>query len=874
MGKLFATSNPEISEREKRNSARARKIATQGMVLLENDGTLPLKEAGRIALFGNGARYTVKGGTGSGDVNSRFVVNVEQGLEEAGFTITTKAWMDRYDKAVADAKKAYTEDVAKKLESDGMAGFWYVFNNPFHEPVIVPVTAEDVGNDEADTAIYMISRKSGEGKDRKPIEGEYELFEEEKTALKMLTENYKKVVVVLNVGAVIDTKFLRKLKGINAVLLMSQAGNIGGYALADVLLGKETPGGRLTSTWAENYLDYPGAANFSHMNGDTDDEYYNEGIYVGYRYFDSFGVNPAYPFGYGLSYTCFDVKTNNVTVEKNQVKLSVTVKNTGESYCGQEVVQVYYSAPAGKLEKPYQELAAFAKTGELAPGEEQVLEISYKVENMASYDVETASWILEPGSYYVRVGTDSRSTKVVAALALEEQVVTEKLSNRLAKEGDLELLSAKGATPYTYAAEEAEKAAAPVICIKATDIPFREAVYQGENTEIPKTDKDFMITVDDVKAGKATLDELVSQLTVEEMATLCVGTARRNMGLGAVSVVGAASRTPGAAGDTHPILEKDRNVRSMVLADGPAGLRLSKRFMADKDGNVIPGIMDTPMPGLELLMEKMPKPEIPADAINYYQYCTAIPIATLLAQTWDVKAIAEAGDIVGGEMTETGVSLWLAPGMNIHRNPLCGRNYEYYSEDPYLSGVCATVTTLGVQKHNGVGTTIKHFAFNNQEDNRMHTNANIAERAIREIYLKPFEMTVRDSRPMSIMTSYNLINGISTANSTDLLTAIARDEWGFSGIVMTDWGTTGSLAADGPKFKYDFATTAGCIKAGNDLIMPGSQEDVDKIIAAVGAKEGEVSCPITLADLQACAKRMIKIIMQSAAYEDAVPYKG
>ena len=874
MGKLFATTNPEVSEREKRNADRARKIATQGMVLLQNDGTLPLKETGKIALFGNGARYTVKGGTGSGDVNSRFVINVEQGLADAGFIITTSAWMDRYDKAVMDAKTAYTEDVAKRLETDGMAGFWYVFNNPFHEPMIVPVNEEDVKASETDVAIYIISRKSGEGKDRKPIEGEYELFEEEKAALKMLTDNYKKVIVVLNVGGVIDTKFLRGLKGINAILLMSQAGNIGGYALADVLLGKETPGGRLTSTWAENYLDYPGAAEFSHMNGNTDDEYYKEGIYVGYRYFDTFGVTPAYPFGYGLSYTSFDVKTNSVTVVKNQVKLSVTVKNTGDTYCGQEVVQVYYSAPTGKLEKPYQELVAFAKTKVLAPGEEEILEISYKVENMASYDVETASWVLESGTYYVRVGTHSRNTRIEAALQLADDVVTEKLSNRLAKEGELELLSSKDAISYTYAGEAEEKAAAPVLYLDGTDISFSQAVYQSENKEIPKTDKDFVITVDDVKSGKATLDELVSQLTVEEMATLCVGTARRDMGLGAVSVVGAASLTPGAAGDTHPILADVRNVRSMVLADGPAGLRLSKRFMADKDGNVLPGIMDTPMPGLELLMEKMPKPEIPVDAVNHYQYCTALPVATMLAQTWDVEAIEAAGDIIGEEMIEMGVTLWLAPGMNIHRNPLCGRNFEYYSEDPFVSGVCATMTTLGVQRYKGVGTTIKHFAFNNQEDNRMHTNANIGERAIREIYLKPFEMAVKDSQPMSIMSSYNLINGVSTANSRDLLTAIARDEWGFGGIVMTDWGTTGSLAADGPKFKYDFATSAGCIATGNDLIMPGSQEDVDKIVAAVGAKEGEAEYPITLADLQACAKRMINVIMQSAAYEDAKPYKG
>lgn len=867
MGKLFAKATMEVSKREERNAKRARRIATQGMVLLKNDGTLPLKEAGRVALFGNGVRYTVKGGTGSGDVNSRFVVNVEKGLSDAGFAITTGAWLDRYDRAVAEAKRIFTQDVERRLEKDGMAGFWYVFNNPFHEPVIVPVTTEDVADGETDTAVYVLSRKSGEGKDRRPLAGEYELFDEEKGALKMLVKHYRKVIVVLNTGGVIDTKFLRSLKGINAILLMSQAGNIGGYALADVLLGKETPGGRLTATWAENYLDYPGAATFSHMNGDTDEEYYQEGIYVGYRYFDTFNVTPAYPFGYGLSYTDFAVNTNQVVLEKNQVKLSVTVKNTGDTHSGREVVQVYYSAPAGRLEKPYQELAAFAKTKELAPGETQNLQITFKVEHMASYDVETASWVLEKGLYYIRVGTDSRNTAIEAALQLTEDVVTEKLSNRLDGAKEMELLSAKSATAYTYAAEKEEMEKAPVITIHPDDLSYKEAAYRTANQEIPKTDKDFVITAEDVRAGRATLDELVSQLTVEEMATLCVGTARSDMGLGAVSVVGAASTTPGAAGDTHPVLQKTRDVRSMVLADGPAGLRLSKHFKADKDGNVIPGFMDTPMPGLELLMEKMPKAEIPADAVDYYQHCTALPIATLLAQTWDVETIEAVGDIVGEEMQEFGVTLWLAPGMNIQRNPLCGRNYEYYSEDPVLSGICAAVTTKGVQRYKGLGTTIKHFAFNNQEDNRMHTNANIGERAIREIYLKSFEIAIKESQPMSIMSSYNLINGIPTANSADLLTAIARDEWGFAGVVMTDWGTTGSLAVEGETSKYSYASPAGCVKAGNDLIMPGSQPDVDNIIASVGGA-------ITLADLQACAKRIIKIIMQSAVYEDAVPYKG
>ncbi len=870
MGKLYATTNPEVSERERRNMERSRRIAAQGMVLLENDGALPLSMAGNIALFGNGARTTVKGGTGSGDVNSRFVVNVEQGLEQAGFQVATKEWLDKYDKAVEDARIAFYTDIKAKFQAEPQSAFWFLFNNPFREPVISPIEKEDIEASDTDTAIFIIARNSGEGKDRRPVEGEYDLFEEEKRAIRTLVANYKKVIVVLNVGGVIDTKFLRETEGINAVVLMSQAGNVGGHALADVLTGQVTPSGHLTATWAEDYADYPGAMEFSHMNGNVDDEYYKEGIYVGYRYFDTFNVAPAYPFGYGKSYTTFEVVTREVKVEKDSITLTVAVKNTGDIYGGREVVQVYCSAPQGRLEKPYQELVAYAKTKELAPGEEEILTICYPAERMASYDESIASWVLEAGTYYLRVGTHSRSTKAVAAINLGEEAVTQKLRNYFAKDGQWEMLSAKGVTSYSYAFEEAEKEAAPVLVLQAADVPCKEAVYRGANVEIPKKETAVSITVDDVRAGRATLDELVSQLTVEEMTELCIGTARG--GFGSTSIIGAASLTPGAAGDTTGSLEAVRNIRSMVLADGPAGLRLSKSFKVDREGKVIPGSGAAPMPGMDILFSDMPEPEIPEDAVEYYQYCTAIPIATLLAQTWDVVAIEEASDIVGEEMKELGVSLWLAPGMNIHRNPLCGRNFEYYSEDPLVSGLSAAASTLGVQKHGGVGTTIKHFAFNNQEDNRMYTNAHIDERSIREIYLKGFEIAVKEAQPMSIMTSYNLINGIHTANSVELVERVARDEWGFAGIVMSDWGTTRKRREDCDK--YSHSIPAGCIKAGNDLIMPGSQEDVDDILKSVGAKEGEADCPITLGDLQACAKRMLHIIMQSYAYEDAVPYKA
>lgn len=344
MAKLHAATTPEISEREIRNTNRSRIIAAQGMVLLENDGSLPLKnDLRKIALYGNGARHTVKGGTGSGDVNSRYVINIEQGLENAGYSVTTKPWLDRYDQAVEETKKIYDKRMLEETKT--MDVIFWMFSNPFQEPPVVEVTEEDIIGSDTDTAIYVISRNSGEGKDRSPVPGEYELFEEEKKAIAILAERYDTTILVLNVGGVIDTEFIRSTKGISAVFLMSQAGNTGGCALADVLSGQITPSGHLTSTWAKRYEDYPGASSFSHMNGNLEDEYYEEGIYVGYRYFDTFNVPPAYPFGYGLSYTEFEVKTENVTADAENVEIKVTVRNKGSMYSGREVVQIYYSAP-------------------------------------------------------------------------------------------------------------------------------------------------------------------------------------------------------------------------------------------------------------------------------------------------------------------------------------------------------------------------------------------------------------------------------------------------------------------------------------------------------------------------------------------------
>lgn len=862
MAKIYAARSDEVSDREKRNMERSRKIATQGMVLLQNDGTLPIRDKGiKIALFGSGGRRTVKGGIGSGDVNSRMTINVEQGLIEAGFNVTTAAWMDRYDAMCKENMDAYMAKFMKHIAEKGQDGITDALSNPYKEPDEPKVTQEDIDSSDTDTAIYVLARNSGEGKDRAPVPGDYELSENEKYNLGVITQAYARTIVVLNVGGVIDTKIIRQMKGINAVLLMSQAGNISGYALADILTGKETPNGHLTTTWAENYMDYPSADTFSHMNHDLDDEFYKEGIYVGYRYFDSFGIKPAYPFGYGLSYTTFSVCICCAVIVNNNVKVSVEVKNTGEEFAGKEVIQVYYSAPDGILEKPYQELAGYAKTKKLMPGEVQTVEIIFPITDMASYDEERAAYILEPGEYAIRVGTHSRNTHIAAVLVLDDEVVTKQLSNRIAADQEMQLLSVRNVKPYTYAEEEAERKNAERIEIIVSHITASPApVYGGIPAELEDSG-DLKVTLDDVRRGKASLDTLVGQLSIEEMADLCVGTARG--GFGSTSIIGAASTAcPGAAGDTTSALIDSRKVPNIVLADGPAGLRLSKAFVADSKDNIIPGLGESALGGMELLFG-MQKPARPADAVDYYQYCTAIPIATMLAQTWDIEVIEEAGDIVGEEMEEFGVSLWLAPGMNIHRNPLCGRNFEYYSEDPLISGKCAAADTRGVQKHPGCGTTIKHFALNNQEDNRSHCNEHCAERAIREIYLRGFEIAVKESQPLALMTSYNLLNGVHTANHHDLLTAVCRDEWGFQGLIMTDWGTTGGGDLNpNTSTKYGFSSAAGCIKAGNDLIMPGSKEDVEEIIHAVEDQDGHGEYPLTKGELQACARRILQTIIK------------
>ena len=786
MTQIDALKTDEIQNDEIEYQEEVRRLAGECMVILENDGVLPL-QAGtkKIALFGTGARHTIKGGTGSGDVNVRENISIAQGLERAGFKFVTEGWLDQYDRLYADAQEAEQPEI----------------------------TEADVK--EADAAIYVISRNSGEGKDRRAEKGDYYLSDRELQNIRFMTEHYKNCIVLLNVGGVIDLTSLKAIEGVQAIMLVGQTGNMGGYAVSDVLTAKTIPSGKLTDTWARSYEDYPSSATFSHRDGNLDDEYYSDGIYVGYRYFDTFGVMPLYCFGYGKSYTEFEIKTMNVTADEKQVQVEVEVTNIGDKYPGKEVVQVYYSAPDGIMEKPTQELAGFAKTKLLAPGEKDVVTITFATTDMASFDAYDAAWIMEEGEYTIRVGNSSRNTEAVAVIDLDEQVTTLQLK-RLMRDTiavrelhhmipifDIEFDFGVPAIPFR-------------IMLQAENFKKELVEYEVMRRTLMDKRKDEVLTLEDVKAGNATLDELTAQLTVEEMAELCVGTERKN---GDGNVIGSSSScVPGAAGDTTSSLLETRKVPNLIQADGPAGLRL----------------------------------EIP---------CTAIPIATTLAQSWDMDLIHRMGELVGEEMKQLHVDLWLAPGMNIHRNPLCGRNFEYYSEDPVLTGLCAATETKGVQSQKGKGTTIKHFAGNNQEDNRMFTNAHISERALREIYLKGFEIAVKTAQPYAIMTSYNLINGVHSANNYDMLQNIARDEWGFEGLVMTDWYTsqdTTEMGMVSPSGKYSHSSSVQCIKAGNDLQMPGCQQNVDDIVEAVN--EGK---EITKADLQRCAKHILSVALKT-----------
>ena len=797
MRKYPGQTDLSTSERETKIRAVARRAAAEGMVLLENNGILPLRKNAVLALYGQGARYTVKGGTGSGDVNSRNTISVEQGLLNAGFRIANGDYLDRYDAEFTASKKRCEEAIYREAGEGRDPQKLYKAHATFRpEPPDLPILRKDAEG--ADAVVYVISRISGEFADRHAEKGDYYLSDREESDLKTLSGFGIPLIVVLNVGGIIDLSFLDSGK-ISALVLMSQAGSEGGSALADIFSGKVNPSGRLTDTWALRYEDYPSSATFSHRNGQLAEEFYTEGIYVGYRYFDSFGLKPRYPFGYGLSYTVFTSEICSAELSETGLSVSVKIRNAG-SAAGRQAVQLYAACPSAGLETERKRLAAFGKTGLLQPGEEETLPLSFSLRALASYHERQAAWILQAGSYGILIGENAEKWSPVVRLHLDRTVVLEKTANIC------ELQEAIREIRPKQPDEELNRLAFPL-----PDIRITEAA-EALAGRAPYEEKPG----DPALAARAA--EAVSRMTLREKACLVVG-ARSAM---AGEIVGSQARSvPGAAGET--VAFGQYGIPGMILADGPAGVRINPQYEIDlKTGEIIP-----PRDWFEMLeirfFGKVVRHE---NAEVRYQVTTAIPIGTLLAQTFDTALLEEVGAAIAAELRAFGIAVWLAPGMNIHRNPLCGRNFEYYSEDPLVSGSMAAAITRGVQREPGVGVSVKHFACNNQEDNRMHVNEIMTERTLREIYLKGFEIAVKTSDPMTIMTSYNRINGVHSANNYDLCTQAARKEWGFRGFIMTDWSTTNGGGSSAAK----------CIMAGNDLIMPGKDSDIQEIIDAVEGK--------------------------------------
>ena len=843
----MAASTNQTSEREVRNAQLSKEAAEEGMVLLENENqALPLAQGSKAALFGTGSYGTIKGGTGSGDVYNRYTISVYDALTST-YNISNMAWWGEYLKTFEEKKAQAAEE---KKDNDYVKYTQGRFGGADSFLAIdQALTQSDMDKAKAGgvtTAFYTVSRVSGEGADRTIGKGDYELSEVEYNNIKLIAKNFDKCVVLLNVGGVVDTKFFSEIEGVDGLVLMSQAGMEGGNALADILTGKTTPSGKLTDTWAKNYSDYPAATTIGDNDGDNKQEDYKEGIYVGYRYFDTFNITPAYEFGYGKSYTSFDVEPLTVAADENNVSVTVNVTNTGDTYSGKEVVEVYFSAPDGSIEKPYQELAGFAKTDNLAPGESQKLTVTYKTTEMSSYDEAKAAYVMEDGDYIVRVGDSSRNTKVAGVLTLDKDVVTEQLSNQLTLDKNWKDLSKTGKTPYSYKDEAAQIKAAARIALPSAKIKTENNASKIDEKKVTTyltadaakdykaAENEVVETVDAVPANTKLIDVYDGKVSMESFVASLDDTQLANLanGISGASTSGDtwgadANSVTGAAGETSQLYFNSLGIPNTVEADGPAGIRVTAET-TDKDGNAV------------------------------YNYCTAFPIGTLLAQTWNTDLVNRVGKAIGEEMVEIGVTLWLAPGMNIHRDPLCGRNFEYYSEDPALTGYVGSAITAGVQSNKGVGVTIKHYITNNQETNRSAVNTSVSERTLREIYLKGFEMVVKSAQPMAIMSSYNKVNGTYACENFDLLTSVPRGEWGFDGMVMTDWGAGNRAGVD------------TMMHAGNDLVMPGRTQD--RMIAALqGNPVGTTADPnldkaLVRGDIQKCVSRVLTMIMGSSQF--------
>lgn len=723
----------------KEHIALSRAAAADGMVLLKNeDQVLPFTAGQKVAVFGKAQADYVKGGGGSGDVFTSYVISLLDGLKKK-------------------------EDEGKLCIYAPLSDYYTAYVNEKRSQGVAPGFMSEILPDEklleeaaafTDTAIFTICRFSEEGRDRTSykFDGDFYLSKEEDDLRKLVFENFDHVIVVLNIGGVMDTVWFKNEPKVQGALLMWQGGMEGGLAAADILCGDMNPSGHLVDTFAESFEAYPGTETF-HESDDYVE--YVEDVFVGYRYFETIpgaGQKVCYPFGYGLSYTEFSVEDLHADKEDDEVVVTAKITNIGKM-AGRQVLQVYCKAPEGKLTKPAKVLAGFAKTKCLEPGESQLVTIICTPYMFSSYDdtgvIEKSAYVLEKGCYSFYAGFNAADAEEIDfRFELEENLILERLSEHCAPKKLKSRMMADGSLVPVDSYEESSDAYGPID--DKSILPFDGMVPAEKTWEItyslwgdPQEDR-----LVDVYEGKLTLDAFMENLTDEMKIHLLGGQPNRGpantMGMGNIPRFG---------------------IPNVMTADGPAGLRFRE----------VTGITTT-----------------------------AWPVATLLACTWDTELVEQVGHAAASEVLENGVGIWLAPAINIHRTPLCGRNFEYYSEDPMVAGKIAAAMVRGIQSV-GVAATVKHFACNNKETNRRDSDSRLSERALREIYLKGFEICVKEANPWTIMTAYNIVNGVRASENKELLTDILRGEWGFSGLVMSDWFTYGEQFRE--------------INAGNDVKM-------------------------------------------------------
>lgn len=744
----------------------AASAAAEGIVMLKNDnGALPLSKDEVVSVFGRIQLHYYKSGTGSGGmVNVSKVTGIVDGFLESGVKLNEE---------LLNVYKKWDEENPYDL-GDGWGNEpWSQVEMPLDEQLVADAAQK------GSTAIVIIGRTAGEEMDATLTEGSFLLTALEKDMLSKVRKAFEKVVVLLNVGGLIDMSFVNEYAP-DSVLYVWQGGMTGGTGTADVLTGKVSPSGKLSDTIAYSVKDYPSDPYF----GDRVRNFYSEDIFVGYRWFETFAPEKVlYPFGFGLSYTTFDVKSVSVS-GSDTLTFKVSVTNTGK-FSGKEVVQVYCGAPQGKLGKAARVLCGFAKTKELAPDETQELEISVRLETLASYDDSGVTgnrfcWVLEEGEYKFFVGTDVRSAQETFKFSLNESKVTEKCIQALAP-----VLPFKRIT-----AENNDGDLSPVmhdVPLSEVDEPARRAERLPQ--EIPYTG-DKGIKLADVKSGKNTMDEFLAQLSNHDLSCII-----RGEGMGSPRVTAGTASAFGGVSDALTGF----GIPAACCDDGPSGMRLdcgTKAF--------------------------------------------SLPNGTMLASTFNCELIKELYYLLGLEMSANKVDCILGPGMNIHRHPLNGRNFEYFSEDPFLTGKMAAFQLNGLHSA-GVTGTIKHFCGNNQETNRHFIDSAVSERALREIYLKGFEIAVREGNADSIMTTYGSVNGLWTAGNFDLNTVILREEWGFKGFIMTDWWANVNFRGEEPKRAF-FVPMA---IAQNDVYMvcadtSCADEDIDTALADGTLTRGEL----------------------------------